>query len=100
MSYATAKFTVALCDRCGFKFKLLDLKKEWTGFKVCHECYEPKHPQLEPTTNPADSEAIFDPRPDTDVEGGDGRVYTASDIVGKSFEGFEITSALGTVTIS
>ena len=100
MAYATAKFALAHCDRCGFRFKLLELKKECNGLKVCHRCYEPKHPQLEPTTNVADSEAIFDPRPDKDVEAGDGRVFTDTDIIGINFSGFKITSALGTVTIS
>lgn len=100
MAYSSAKFALGLCDRCGFRFKLLELKKEWTGFKVCSECYEPKHPQLEPITNVADSEAIYDPRPDTDVEANDGRIYTPTDIIGRTFKGFKITSALGTVTIT
>ena len=46
--YTSGKFGLALCDQCGQQFKLNQLKKEWTGFKVCDECYEPKHPQLEP----------------------------------------------------
>ena len=24
---------------------LEDLKHEWTGFKVCEKCWEPRHPQ-------------------------------------------------------
>jgi hypothetical protein len=35
----------ALCDRCGFKHKSDELKKEWTGLMVCCGCYEPRHPQ-------------------------------------------------------
>ena len=100
MSYASAKFAVGLCDRCGFKYKLLELKKEWNGLKVCSECYEPKHKQLEPFTHVSDPEAIYDPRPNTDVEANDGRVYTPTDIIGRTFEGFKITSALGTVIIT
>ena len=34
-----------ICDRCGFKFKNDELRDEWTGFKVCKECWEPRHPQ-------------------------------------------------------
>lgn len=34
-----------LCDRCGFKFKNVDIKEEWTGLMVCKECWEPRHPQ-------------------------------------------------------
>ena len=46
--YASGKFAIALCDQCGQRYKLLQLIKDWKGFKVCPECYEPKHPQLEP----------------------------------------------------
>ena len=35
----------AECDRCGFKFKAYDLREEWTGWMVCDQCYEPRHPQ-------------------------------------------------------
>lgn len=34
-----------VCDRCGFKFKNTDLRDEWTGYKVCSECWDPRHPQ-------------------------------------------------------
>jgi len=63
MAYASAKFAIALCDRCGFRYKLLELRKEWNGLFVCQECYEPKHPQLDPPYHPADPEAIKNARP-------------------------------------
>jgi hypothetical protein len=43
---------------------LKDLKKEWTGFKVCQECYEPKHPQLEPKRGINEPIAVYEPRPE------------------------------------
>jgi protein-arginine kinase activator protein McsA len=64
MAYASGKYAIAICDRCGFEFKLLQLKKEWTGFKVCATCYEPKHPQLEPKRNVGDAIALREPRPE------------------------------------
>ena len=63
MDYATGKFAKGLCDRCGFEYKLLELKEEWNGLKVCPNCYEPKHPQLDPGHHPADAIALRDPRP-------------------------------------
>ena len=63
MAYALGKFARALCDRCGFEYKLSELREEWTGSKVCSQCYEPKHPQLEPLTATADPEALYKPRP-------------------------------------
>lgn len=35
----------AHCDRCGFKVKASELRKEWQGFMVCSTCWEPRHPQ-------------------------------------------------------
>ena len=37
----------AICDRCGFKFKFSELKKEWDGLYVCtaNGCWEPRQPQ-------------------------------------------------------
>ena len=63
--YASGKFAIALCDQCGQRFKLNLLIKDWKGFKVCTECYEPKHPQLEPKRNISDSQALLQPRPES-----------------------------------
>ena len=63
MAIASGKYAVAICDRCGFQYPYLDLKKEWTGFRVCVECYEPKHPQLEPKRDVGDRIALREPRP-------------------------------------
>lgn len=46
------------CHRCGFTFPSGEIHKEWTGLYVCHNCWEPKHPQLlikvrEETARPA-----------------------------------------------
>ena len=39
-----------ICDRCGFKYKARQLRKEWTGLRVCtgggtNDCWEPRHAQ-------------------------------------------------------
>mgnify|MGYP003624377625 FL=1 len=64
MSYAQGKHALGICDRCGQQYKLNSLKKDWTGFKVCFECYETKHPQLLPKRNFSDAIALRDARPD------------------------------------
>lgn len=33
------------CDRCGEKKKAHEVQQEWTGFIVCGDCYEVRHPQ-------------------------------------------------------
>ena len=106
MAYASAKFAIALCDRCGFQYKLLDLKKEWTGFKVCPQCYEPKAAQLEPLPHVADPESLYEPRPDLDKASAKGvvRTYAANtmysvtdDPIGYAFDGLEAEGEVGTV---
>lgn len=34
-----------VCDRCSKKIKADESKLEWTGFIVCPDCYEQRHPQ-------------------------------------------------------
>ena len=63
MAYATGKYAIAQCDRCSFEYPLNQLKKEWNGLKTCPECWEPKHPQLEPLPHVMDPEALYEPRP-------------------------------------
>ena len=63
MAYAQGKYALGICDRCGQQYKLNALRKDWTGFKVCIECYETKHPQLLPKRNISDSIALREPRP-------------------------------------
>ena len=101
MAYATGKKAKAICDRCGFRYRLHQLKKEWNGLKTCPTCFEQKHPQLEPHTSPSDAQALFQPRPDTDKEVGQGFVISNNDnIISSSIAGFRVDSALGEVTIS
>jgi len=61
--FASGKYALAICDRCGQQYKFLELKKEWNGLQVCPECYEPKHPQLEPKDDSADAQALPWARP-------------------------------------
>ena len=61
--YAAGKKAWGACDRCGQRFLLNELKKEWQNLKVCVFCYEPKHPQLEPRRNVSDAIALYEPRP-------------------------------------
>jgi len=62
-AFATGKHAIAICDRCGQQYKFQRLKKEWNGLYVCPECYEPKHPQLDPPHHNADAQALPWSRP-------------------------------------
>ena len=35
----------AVCDRCGMDRYSSELRLEWTGLRVCGDCWEPRHPQ-------------------------------------------------------
>jgi len=59
-----------ICDRCGFKYKNTQLRKEWTGAMVCqgpatNDCWEPRHPQDLIRVRPENTKLPF-VRPDTE----------------------------------
>lgn len=68
--FASGKFAIAECDRCSFRFKLsqlrtLTIKTKQVNIKVCPECWEADHPQLQLGLYPVnDPQAVRDPRPD------------------------------------
>lgn len=80
--YASGKYSIAECDRCGQRYKLSELKKEVIKtklyqIKVCPTCWDPDQPQLSLGLYPVnDPQAVREPRPDvsyvasgTDVNG-------------------------------
>ena len=99
MSFATAKYAYGLCDQCGQRYKLKRLKKQWDGIKSCPQCFDTKHPQLQPKNRPADPEALRDPRPNTDVEIFSGKVIS-DDIIGSNINGFRLVTNVGSVEIT
>ena len=57
--FASGKYSIAMCDRCGQQFKLKKLKTEIIKqrkyeLRVCPECWDPDHPQLMLGTFPVD----------------------------------------------
>lgn len=104
MAYASGKHAKAMCDICGFEVRYQDLQPQWDGFRACSECWTPRHPQDFPRIVITDPEALRDPRPDNDVEAGQGVVYIYTDTiatpVGAAFKGLNATGSIGTVTVS
>jgi len=68
--FASGKYSIAECDRCGQRYKLKQLKFEVIKtklyqLKVCPECWDPDHPQLQLGMYPVDDpQAVRQPRPD------------------------------------
>ena len=78
MAFASGKHALAICDRCGFRAKYVEIREEWNGSRVCRECFETKHPQLEAPKVRADAEALRNARPDvteTPVSAADLQAY-------------------------
>lgn len=69
--FASGKHSIAMCDRCGQQFKLKKLKMEVIKtklyqLKVCEECWDPDHPQLQLGMYPVDDpQGVRQPRKDT-----------------------------------
>lgn len=69
--FSSGKNSIAECDRCGFRYKLKELKKltiktKQVQIKVCKTCWEPDQPQLQLGMYPVDDpQAVREPRPDT-----------------------------------
>jgi hypothetical protein len=69
--FASGKYSIAECDRCGQRYKLKELRKitiktKQVAIKVCPECYEPDQPQLQIGMWPVnDPQAVREPRPDS-----------------------------------
>jgi len=68
--FASGKNSIAECDRCGFRYKLKELKKEVVKTKtynllVCPTCWTPDQPQLQLGMYPVDDpQAVREPRRD------------------------------------
>jgi len=45
MSYFKSSQYNAICDRCGFKFKSGELRKDWQGLMVCDKDFETRNQQ-------------------------------------------------------
>ena len=115
-TFANGKRAIAECDRCGFRFRLnqlrtLVIKTKNINFKVCDSCWEPDHPQLQLGMYPiSDPQALRDPRTDrgefaeeraaivpvTGYLSGSERTFGLGQV---GFVGVEVTIPLPTITL-
>lgn len=72
--FASGKWAIAECDRCGQRYMLKELKKEIIktklyNIKVCPTCWDPDQPQLSLGLYPVyDPQAVREPRPDVSYQ--------------------------------
>ena len=103
MGYSAGKFAIGLCDRCGFEYKLHDLRKEWNNLKTCTECFEPKAPQIDPTPVVSDKAGegfvvVSDANNFTNTS--NNFLSMNSSILGSNYTITKMTASLGSVTIT
>ena len=123
MAYASGKYALAVCDTCSWAYKYRVMKTTWEGNRVCPECYEPKHPQLDPPPQSTDAESLWQPRPEVPLpQAGLGVVTTidpstavidsatspsgtrtmtfTDDPIGSKFSGLQATGSVNSLTVS
>tara|TARA_R100000935_G_scaffold18029_1_gene34879 strand:+ start:2424 stop:2762 length:339 start_codon:yes stop_codon:yes gene_type:complete len=109
--YAIGSKALGICDRCGFTYKLKELKYEVqnktnTGLKVCYECFDPDQPQYNiNSVTTLDVQSLYDPRVDTGEAdsrrlGSFNPVGGGNTQVGSVTLGLDITGEIGTIKVS
>jgi len=96
--FSSGKNAISECDRCGFRYKLKQLKRLVIKTKninilVCPTCWEPDQPQLSLGLYPVnDPQAVRNPRPDVSYyqSGTTGLQLTNSGDTGTSGQGSRI----------
>jgi hypothetical protein len=95
--FASGKTAISSCDRCGFQFKLRELrtlviKTKNVNLLVCRSCWEPDQPQLQLGMYPVDDpQALRNPRPDTTYwQSGNGSLQIAPGDAGTPGEGSRV----------
>lgn len=53
-----------ICQMCGFKHRLAELRKDWRGLLVCSADYDPKPDLMNPPRMMAEQVPVRDPSPE------------------------------------
>jgi len=90
--YSSGKNAIAECDRCGQRYKLVQLKKltiktKLVSIKVCPTCWDPDQPQLQLGMYPVnDPQAVREPRPDISYYGSGINIFGYPDDGSRQFQ--------------
>jgi hypothetical protein len=105
MAYASGKHAWGISDRSGRRYRLRDMRLEWTGALVGPDEYEPKHPQLFPPKAGPDPQALRNPRPEPNLTEERSIQWSWNPVGGPSDTDLTpnrliMTGSVGTVTVS
>lgn len=109
--FANGTRAIAQCDRCGFRYKLKQLKRlvikaKNVNILVCSECWDPDHPQLMLGVHPVnDPQALRNPRPDHVTSDGSRNTQWGWAPVGLGYSygeenALKAVGSVGTVTVT
>lgn len=112
-TFSSARHSLGVCDVCGFRFKLLELKPlivktRVTNILACPQCWVPDQPQLQVGMyRVVDPQAVRDPRVDTREDVTDNPLFTGFTSNGwpvyttsVNVTGVEGVGAVGTATVT
>jgi hypothetical protein len=105
MTFAAGKKAWGLSDRSGRRYRLRDMKLEWTGALVGPDEFDPKHPQLFPPKVGPDPQALQNPRPEQDLPEQRNIQWSWNPVGGPPTNGINppnnlvATGSVGTVTV-
>lgn len=106
MAFASGKKAYGISDRSGFRYRLNEMKKEWTGALVGPDEFEPKHPQLLPLRISPDPQALRNPRPEPNLVEERNIQWGWNPVGGPPYNGInppnnlEATGSVGEVTVT
>lgn len=55
------------CPRCGFDIDIRTAKREWTGQRVCKDCYDPRPPDTKPPKYKPEGLILPNAMPQTEI---------------------------------
>ncbi len=53
------------CQRCGFVVALQTIRQEWSGLRVCPDCFDPRPAEMSPPRVTAEGKPLANAAPET-----------------------------------
>lgn len=98
------KAVPGICDRCGQRYRLLELKEEYligrrTGLYTCPSCYDESHPQLDTRfVRTDDKQTVKNSRSDQPERDASRRLFGFNPVGGQATGYLEVQVGRVTVT--
>lgn len=81
------------CERCNWRCDADDFRKEWSGLRVCPDCFDPRPAQLSPPNVKPEGLPLLNASPEVEFSGAGSKTYDWPSIAAKG-------TATTTVTVT